>query len=349
MVKYNMGRRHRKTRREKRKQKKLIIVSMIGLLCVMSAGYAAFQTNITITAKGTISKKELTPEKLKEQVVTSGDGLYLDTTEEGRYVYRGANPHNYIYIKEKNGTQKQNVLYRIISVESDGTLKIIRNASLGVRPFEENSARSAAYCNFNLYGCNVWGSKTTMLNSMLENVTTMPTYVGGSALALPTAESQMNTYLNTTYYNTLTDDSKAVIDNHIWNVGPLDQANKTLEQSLIEESSYKWRGKVGLIYPTDYVKASINSSCTNIYNGTSKNSSYPCKNNNYLQAAYSYWTMSPSSSSGSHLVWYVYGTGYLNFYYAEYGYGVRPTLFLTSDINLEGEGTSTTPYTIVSE
>lgn len=33
---------------------------------------------------------------LKSKVVTSGDGLYEDSTESGRYVFRGANPNNFI-------------------------------------------------------------------------------------------------------------------------------------------------------------------------------------------------------------------------------------------------------------
>ena len=48
-------------------------------------------------------------------VVTSGDGLYKDTTETGRCVYKGANPNNYITLGSD--------MYRIIAVESDGTLK----------------------------------------------------------------------------------------------------------------------------------------------------------------------------------------------------------------------------------
>ena len=50
-------RRRRLTRREKRsKRKKTIIISTLCLLFVMTAGYAAFQTNLSITAKGNIKE-----------------------------------------------------------------------------------------------------------------------------------------------------------------------------------------------------------------------------------------------------------------------------------------------------
>ena len=50
-------RRRRLTRREKRsRRKKAIIVSTLCLLFVMTAGYAAFQTNLSITAKGNIKE-----------------------------------------------------------------------------------------------------------------------------------------------------------------------------------------------------------------------------------------------------------------------------------------------------
>ena len=50
------------------------------------------------------------------EIVESGDGLYEDEYEAGRYVYKGANPNN--YIEFDNGE-----IWRIISKEADGTYK----------------------------------------------------------------------------------------------------------------------------------------------------------------------------------------------------------------------------------
>ena len=51
-----MGR-HRKTRRELKKQRKIIVISLIAFLFIMVGGYAAFQTNLNITAKGNINPR----------------------------------------------------------------------------------------------------------------------------------------------------------------------------------------------------------------------------------------------------------------------------------------------------
>ena len=54
-------------------------------------------------------------------VVTSGDGLYKDEYEEGKYTYKGANPNNYVtFNDEKAG-------WRIISINSDGTIKLMKD------------------------------------------------------------------------------------------------------------------------------------------------------------------------------------------------------------------------------
>jgi len=72
---------------------------------------------------GTIVGNILTIEDLIATAVTTGDGLYADEYESGRYVYKGANPDNYITFT--------NETWRIISVETDGTLKIMRKDSIG--------------------------------------------------------------------------------------------------------------------------------------------------------------------------------------------------------------------------
>ena len=54
-------------------------------------------------------------------IVTSGDGLYADE----KYTYKGANPNNYVTFNNEEAG------WRIISINSDGTIKIMRDASIG--------------------------------------------------------------------------------------------------------------------------------------------------------------------------------------------------------------------------
>ena len=62
------------------------------------------------------------------KIVTTGDGLYKDEYEDGKYTYKGANPNNYITFN--------NETWRIISVENDGTIKIMRNENIGNRVWD---------------------------------------------------------------------------------------------------------------------------------------------------------------------------------------------------------------------
>lgn len=124
--------RKRIIRRDKRNRtKKIIITSMLCLLFVMVAGYSAFQTNLNITAKGNI-KKILGGEMLKRLCEsTNKDGLYKDIYENEKCTYKGANPNNYIIFN--------NDIWRIISISTDNTIKIIRGEIVESRIWDTNN------------------------------------------------------------------------------------------------------------------------------------------------------------------------------------------------------------------
>ena len=98
-------------------------------------------------ATGTVPSSESASDKLIETTVTTGDGLYADTYEEGRYVYKGANPNNYITFNNEE--------WRIIAVETDGTLKIRKNESIGNKAWDTTDS-------------NNWNRPAT-LNTYLNN------------------------------------------------------------------------------------------------------------------------------------------------------------------------------------
>ena len=128
--------RRRLTRKEKRnKTKKIIITTSISFLFIMVVGYAAFNTQLSLKAKGNIKSKKAS-DMLKENVVDEGDGLYKDIYEDGRYFYKGTNPNNYITFN--------NETWRILSVETDGSLKIIRKQSIGVRVWDESGGENGS-------------------------------------------------------------------------------------------------------------------------------------------------------------------------------------------------------------
>ena len=91
-------------------------------------------------------------------IVTSGDGLYKDEYEEGKYTYKGTNPNNYITF---NG---ENAGWRIVSIKVDGTIKIIRAASIENRAWDtSNSNNWTRPATLNTY------LNDTYYNSLNEN------------------------------------------------------------------------------------------------------------------------------------------------------------------------------------
>ena len=57
-------------------------------------------------------------------IASSGDGLYADEYEDGRYFYKGKNVKNYVTFNNEAAE------WRIISIEKDGTIKIMKDASI---------------------------------------------------------------------------------------------------------------------------------------------------------------------------------------------------------------------------
>lgn len=355
--------RHRKIRRKKlRKQKMLLLIGILSVSLFITIGYAAFQTNINIDVKGNIKYKTI--QQLKKKVVTSGDGLYSDWTENGRYIYRGSNPDNYITF---NGEQAG---WRIVSIENDGTIKIIKNETLGNKEWDLAGTRNpetSTYCvNGTTYGCNAWASTQNLVGTPSVftlyypngNPTTDTTTYSGTVIA----DASLNTYLNGKYYtNSLNEDKKYIV-NHDFYVGtpgsrPPNSSNENLELDVSQEKLYVWNGKIGLINATDYIKATTTSTCTNIYvawPGMEGN----CGTANWLKAKDDYyWTITPFSNELRRGIWIVASNGdlnntsagllYGNNQHVDYNVYVRPALFLKSNIKLKGNGTSDSPYEIV--
>ena len=273
-------------------------------------------------------------------VVTSGDGLYADSYESNVYTYRGSNPNNYVTF---NGET-----WRIISANtSDNTIKIMRNAVVLDDQFDAAEARpQTGYCNYSSsYGCNIWGSSSTLYNSSLSPITTLARQVGGTTYALPTAEAEVNTYLNTTYYNSLNATARSMVkEDAVYKAGVLYYGNSNMTTDMTQISAAKWKGKVALIDATEYIRASTYSSCTNI---TYAEDNTGCKNNNWMYLNNHWWTMSPYSDSSSYRVGTVTSTGILGRYVTSDTHGVRPVVTLSPEVKITGgDGSSTNAYTL---
>lgn len=145
--------RRRLTRKKALRQKKIVITTAICLLFIMVTGYAAFQTQISINAKGNV-KGMLAADYLRTLVTDSGDGLYKD---EYGYIYRGTAPNNYI----KFG----NMIFRIISIEDDETLKVIGD-SIGTYNFSETTYEESSL-SVSLNGDDYYNNLDSSIKSLI--------------------------------------------------------------------------------------------------------------------------------------------------------------------------------------
>ena len=285
-------------------------------------------------------------------IVTSGDGLYKDEYEDGRYLYRGANPNNYIKFN--------NELWRIISLEKDGTIKIRRNDYF-MHSYDEYGNRTTLddsyYCRIaNSNGCNIWGSINSMKNQNGESITQIyrSPLSPDKLYTLPSKNAILNDYLNNDYYNQLTGEAQNQIVARNFDAGLVSkQSGQTLETDLNQSKTYLWNGKIALINVTEYVRATTDNKCTTAYNYY--NDDYCHNVDNWMFANVSpgeeseFFTMTPYPySSSSNAVTWVWSVShyYLRSIDLEYG-AVWPTLYLSSSVQITGgDGSQSNPYTI---
>ena len=236
---------------------------------------------------------------------------------DGNVRYMGKNPNNYILFN--------NELWRIIGVfnikssvsgSTQKRLKIVRTESLGDTPWD-------------LKNTNNWST------------------------------SSIQTYLNSTYYNTLTIETQNLIENSYWNLGGSSITNtaSAFYQSERGTTVYEghptyWIGKIGLMYPSDYLYATSGgttiSKQTCLSNELDWSNLSDCYNNDYLYNAnlYYYWTLTPHNNDPYNVIC-VKTTGYLSNVLAYSPYSVLPVLYLKSTVEITGgDGTSENPYTL---
>lgn len=294
-----------------------------------------------------IDDYKITGNCTSQDYYTLEDGLYEDPTEPGRYVFKGEDPNNYIKLGDD--------LYRIISVEKDGTLKVMSSTTADANRFDSGTDRTSGkendYCteignisySWGSNGCNVWGSNTTTLDRNGNNVTTIYVKTNEKEYNLPSREASLNTYLNGEWYEGLDKNVQNLIVNHDFNIGLISKDDESLLELVSEESEYKWNGKIALINVTDYIKANNNSACNNI-TMYQWNMSYICGgshdfNENYLSTYSGYFLLTPQINYDVLIA----GSG-LSF--AEgYDASVYPTFYLKSNITLSGSGTLSDAFT----
>ena len=320
----------------------------------MGIGYSYLQETLSINMS--LSKKKI---DITDDVVTTGDGLYEDQYETGRYIYRGSEPNNYI--------QFNNELWRIVAKETDGTYKIIRdellpqNEGYTTMAYDASNHRSTennTYCTYPYQGCGVYAAVSGTFRTP-----------NGNYSGTVTEDSSIKEYLNNTYYPTLNGIAKTQVQSHTFNIGSVQwlniSGNDSIEKNIAGEKMYKWTGNVGLINVSDLLKASTNTACTsatdevNAYYDEMRETcgsylTYFDTINEEL-GGIGYWTMNAFSSESedySNSAWFAAfdrGLGLFGYNraYRDDSVGARPVVFLKSSTQfISGTGTKDNPYMI---
>ena len=318
-------------RYRRKKQKRIIIITSLSLLLFLCVGYAAFSTNLTLKAKGNIKFKSFTTIDIIKDVVDSGDGLYKD--DEG-YYYKGENVNNNILL--------DNELWRIISIKNDGTLKVIKEAPLeSAMAWDDGNLSITCDTDFEPF-CEgkYWG------NLSFSNDRFYGEWIG---------EVSLNTYLNTTYFDSLSNDFRNNIISEDFNIGfyeVMDYDWYGRVDAFTDFQSKKWSGKVGLIDVVEYVKSSTNSECVSRWlsiDGSNAVCTGSYLNTDSTENRRFIWTLNIRFMDGGY-------SGSLFFRSNGYGifnsststkYDVHPVVHLQPEIKLTGKGPTDSPYEII--
>lgn len=278
------------------------------------------------------------------------------------YRYMGANPNNYIYFNCDNYSNQDSTTcetWRVIGVTDDERVKIIRQDPVDNTAWDddngsyendwENSTLNATlngeYLNGNLAYRNI-PSKVTTNKNKTTITTTRTNYMDG----------ERSTYRRYGIKNSTT---KELIQPSTWYLGYL--VGLTPSEAYTNErgnqggyrnnepngaSTHIDNTYVGLMYPSDYGYAS--SGC---YNNSTNLSSYrdsTCTDSNWLYQTNGgkyEWLLSPRSDH-SDIAFVVHYDGNVFSSNVSNADGVRPTVYLKSNIVFEGTGTSSDPYKI---
>ncbi|MBR4619287.1 MAG: hypothetical protein IKO49_08285 [Bacilli bacterium] len=240
-------------------------------------------------------------------VVTSDSGVYYMNNE---YVYRGEKVNNFVKMDDN--------LWRIVKVDSNNDVVLISNdAYRNTRKWDDryNSERKLNY-GYNDY-------KISRIKEFLDEVYTLSKKGDTSKYnVLPFSKSTAKHLVG----------YKLCYGNSNFNQS---LNNNTYEcQKVIENT------KIGLLTLSDYINASLDSTCVSP-------SSKSCQNYNYLSQLKRSWWLVTGNAANSYEVYEIDDSGRVNIINASGYASVRPVVHLSSKAMYKsGTGSEDNPYII---
>ena len=273
----------------------------------------------------------------------------------GNIRYYGASPNNYIYFNcddYSNQTSSTCETWRIIGV-FNGKVKIMRNESIGSYSWDNKGTSSGAEDD---NGKNNWSDARLMkmLNAGYESEKGGSLYwnrLNGDCYSGTTADTTKTCDMSSIgLKNEIT---KNMISESMWYLRGWNSHSVYSDQmynyerttgSVYNETTRdkSWTGKIALAYPSDYgYAADLNQCSQTLYDYDNST----CKSNNWMFNSAFQWLLTPSSGN-SNGVWFASGSGFvISGFNACNEDGVRPVLYLGSELGIKaGDGSNSAPY-----
>lgn len=229
----------RRNRQKKSNKKIFLLFSLVFLTIFMGIGFSYFSD--TLTFEGTtnlFTSRDYLWYKLLNDIQPSS--LVAVPYENGKYAFVGTNPNNYVQF------QGDTTQFRIISVESDHTIKLMHPAVLTTE-FDSigNRTNDSTYCTDLTHGCNSWTTQSSLTNGTISGS------VENDSTILQTMSSTFGTF-----------SSSSPFIEHQYNIGPV-SSGSTLAQVAQQEQQKTWIGQYGILSLSDILFAeSGNSNAT---------------------------------------------------------------------------------------
>lgn len=260
-----------------------------------------------LNCPGSYETTELAKIILKNNdIVSSGSGLYADST--GGYYFRGEVTNNYIKLgTQKDGSQENDNIWRIMSVENDGTVKIRKyRHTIDTYVWDD---RYNAEREYN-YGYNNF--EMSRIKSSLK------------------AMSEDTNILDNNYISKLAAKKLCVGKRELNDT----TKDGSAECSTMSEDVYYF----GLMSPYEFMRVSLDDNCKNAEDES-------CSNYNYLVTTSSEWSLN-ATSENNYKALYFTGTNYKTSITSG-SRGLYPTAYLNNKVfYLSGTGTLSDPYEV---
>ena len=233
-----------------------------GIDVINNNGYYLYVSNVKCSDG--YSSRNLSEHLINSDVVSSGNGLY---SYNDYYIYRGDNVNNYVIFN--------NQLWRIVKINSNGTLRMIETDYMIKTKNDEmvfkNNKRSSSK----------WDDR---YNVDKENSSGYNDYIHDGI------NSRIKDYLEEVYKNEYSDEIKSYIVKQDLCIGKRSFTD-SINDGSIECSNVLSEQNLGLLQLNEYINASLDPGCVNAESAT-------CLNYNYLtEFNTTFWTMTAVSEN----------------------------------------------------